>query len=133
MNAGSASVVLAGATVARVTTDMNAGDLVIDGTGASIDRLDASMNAGRARITLASASVEGSISANAGALELCVPSDAALRFEVEEQFTFATNLEERGLTRDGDTWTRAGTSDTVIDLDIEGNAASLTLDPEGGC
>jgi hypothetical protein len=131
-NAGAATLELAGADMDRFDGDVNAWDLRLDAGDASIDELDLSMNAGRARITLG-ASVEGSISANAGALELCVPSDAALRFEVEEQFTFATNLEERGLTRDGDTWTRSGTSDTVIELDIEGNAASLTLDPDGGC
>jgi hypothetical protein len=131
-NAGTATFDLAGADVDRFDADVNAGDLRLDAGEASLDELDISMNAGRARITLG-ASVEGSIAANAGALDLCVPPDATVRLEVEEQFTFATNLEERGLTRDEDTWTREGTSETVIDLDIEGNAASLTLDPDGGC
>jgi hypothetical protein len=131
MNAGTASAILAGATVARLTSDMNAGDLIIDGTGATIDRLDASLNAGRLRITLEGAS-RGDLSANAGAIELCVPPDAALRFDVEEQLTFATNLGARGLSQSGETWTRAG-SGPSIDYSIEGNAASFTLDPEGGC
>ena len=131
MNAGSASVVLGGATVARVTTDMNAGDLIIDGTGATIDRLDASLNAGRLRVTLAGPS-SGDLSANAGAMELCVPPDAALRFDVEEQLTFTTNLDDRGLQRSGDTWTRAG-SGPAIEFTVEGNAASFTLNPEGSC
>jgi len=51
---------------------------------------------------------------------------------VQDQLTFATNLDSRGLTESGDTWTRAGTG-ALIDLSIEGNAASFTLDPEGGC
>jgi hypothetical protein len=131
MNAGTASAILAGATVSRLTSDMNAGDLIIDGTGATIDRIDASLNAGRLRITLAGAS-RGDLSANAGAIELCVPPDAALRFDVEEQLTFATNLSARGLSQSGETWTRAG-SGPSIDYSIEGNAASFTLDPEGGC
>ena len=75
---------------------------------------------------------EGDLSANAGAIELCVPPDAALQLEVQDQLTFATNLNSRGLTESGDTWTRAGTGG-LIDLSIEGNAASFTLDPEGGC
>lgn len=131
MNAGSMSAVLAGAAIGRITSDMNAGDLLIDGTGATIDRIDATLNAGRLRITLAGAST-GDLSANAGAIDLCVPPDAALRFEVEDQLTFVTNLSDRGLTRDDDVWTRPGSGPT-IDYSIEGNAASFTLDPEGGC
>lgn len=131
MNAGSASAILAGASLSRLTTEMNAGDLIIDGTGATMDRVEASLNAGRLRITLASAA-RGDLSANAGAIELCVPPDADLRFEVEEQLTFATNLDDRGLSQSGETWTRPG-SGPSIDLSIEGNAASFTLDPEGGC
>jgi hypothetical protein len=131
VNAGSATAVLAGATLARFTIDMNAGDLLLDGTGATIDRLDLSVNAGRLRVTLEGAS-RGELSANAGAIELCVPPDAALRLDVEEQLTFVTNLSNQGLSKDGETWTRSGTG-PQIDLAVEGNAASFTLDPEGGC
>ena len=131
VNAASSSIVLAGANLSRLTSDMNAADLLIDGTGATIDTIDASVNAGRMRVTLVGPS-EGDLSANAGAIELCVPPDAALQLQVKEQLTFATNLNGRGLTKDGDTWTRAGTGG-LIDLTVEGNAASFTLDPEGGC
>jgi hypothetical protein len=130
-NAAASTLDLAGAEMDRLDADVNAGDLRIDAGEASIDRLDVSMNAGRARITLG-ASVEGSLSANAGALELCVPSDATLVFELEDQLTFGHNLDDRGLARDGDTWTRTG-SDVTIRLDIQGNAASFTLEPQGGC
>lgn len=131
-NAGTAGLDLTGASVERLDADINAGDLRIDAGEAAIDRLDISMNAGRARLTLGG-STAGSLSANAGALELCVPPGASLRFEVEDQLTFGHNLDDRGLRRDGDTWTRTGSSDTEIELDIQGNAASFTLDPEGGC
>lgn len=131
-NAASAALDLAGASIDRLDVDMNAGDLRIDAGAGSIARLDLSMNAGRARITLGG-STQGAVSANAGAFELCVPSDATLRFTVEDQLTFGQNLDERGLAHDGDTWTRAGSTDTIIELDIEGNAASFTLEPEEGC
>ena len=91
------------------------------------------MNAGRARVSLGAGSTQGSLAANAGAIELCVPADAAVVLRVPEQLTFAHNLERRGLTRDGDTWRRAGTGGDTIDLSVEGNAASFTLDPDGGC
>jgi hypothetical protein len=130
-NAAASTLDLAGADIDRLDADVNAGDLRIDAGEAALDRLDISMNAGRARVTLG-ASVEGSLSANAGAVELCVPADATLVFELEDQLTFGHNLDDRGLSRDGDTWTRAG-SEVTIRLDIQGNAASFTLEPEGGC
>ena len=130
-NAASASAVLAGASLSRLRTDVNAGDLLIDGTGAAIDRIDASVNAGRLRVTLEGGTT-GELSVNAGSIELCVPPEAELRLQVEEQFTFATNLSDRGLSQSDETWTRAGTAD-LIELSVEGNAASFTLDPEGGC
>lgn len=130
-NAATVTVDLAGTTGVRMQADINAGDLRIDAGTGGLERLDVSMNAGRARITLGGATT-GSLSANAGAIELCVPSDAALRFRVQDQLTFGHDLERGGLVESGDVWTRAGSGDTIR-LDIEGNAASLTLEPEGGC
>lgn len=130
-NAGSATVDLGGAGLERLTADVNAGDLRILAAGAAVSAIDVSVNAGRIRITLGGAA-SGSISANAGSMELCVPADAALRFDVEEQLTFGHDLGSSGLTQDGSVWSRAG-SGATIQLDIEGNAANLTLDPEGGC
>jgi hypothetical protein len=131
LNAGSATAVLAGATLDSLNADTNAGDLTIDGTGAAIDDLNAQVNAGRLRITLTSAT-SGSLQVNAGAIELCVPPDADLELDVQEQLTFVTNLGDRGLSHDGETWTRPGTG-PEIDLEVQGNVASFTLDPERGC
>jgi hypothetical protein len=132
-NASTGTIGLAGATLATLTADLNAGDLRIDMSGGQVSTIDVAVNAGRARIRAAS-DLHGRLSANAGALELCVPEDAALRIRVEEQLTFGHNLDDRGLTRTGDVWSRDGsTSGGLIDLAIEGNAANLTLDPEGGC
>ena len=113
-NAASSTLTLAGATLDALDVDLNAGDVLIDGTGAAITRLDVGLNAGRARVTL-DGSTTGQLSANAGALELCVPPDADLRITAPEQFTFATNLDSQGLTQSGDTWTRTG-SGARIDL-----------------
>jgi len=131
INAASSSVVLAGANLSSLEADMNAGDMLLDGSGATIDRIDASVNAGRLRVTL-DGSADGDLSMNAGAIELCVPADAQLQLQVKDQLTFATNLASRGLVQNGDTWTRSGPG-ALIDLSVEGNAASFTLDPEGGC
>ncbi len=131
VNAGSATATLGGGRLNDLWAELNAGDLLLDGAGATIDQLEVSANAGRIRLTLDGAA-RGALSVNAGSIELCVPADAELRFDVQEQLTFATNLRNRGLTQDGETWTRAG-SGGRIDLAVEGNAASFTLDPEGGC
>jgi Domain of unknown function (DUF5668) len=130
-NASTGSMHLDGAALGSLRTDLNAGDLLIDGA-ASIERLAVTANAGRVRVSLGQGSTSGSLSVNAGAIDLCVPADAALVFDVREQLTFATNLDDRGLTQNGSTWTRAGTGGS-ISLSVEGNAASFTLDPDGGC
>lgn len=133
-NAGTGTVVLRGAALARFEADLNAGDLQIDATGATVDELTASVNAGRIRVTLGDRPIRGSLQANAGSIELCAPPSAGLRLQVEDQVTFGHNLEEHGLARDGDVWTRPGDAGgTMVELAIEGNAASFTLDPDGGC
>lgn len=132
-NAAAARFDLRGTALDRFHAEVNAGDLRLDGSEARISRLEISMNAGRARVSLAAGSTLGSLSVNAGAIDLCVPADAALVLRVADQLTFSHNLERRGLAHDGDTWRRAGTSGDTIDLSVSGNAASFTLDPDGGC
>jgi hypothetical protein len=132
-NAGTVTAHLAGAELSMLDTTLNAGDVRIDATGAHIDAVDISTNAGRVRFGVDS-DTKGRMSANAGSMELCVPQDATLRFHVQQQLTFAHNLDDRGLTQSGEMWTREGGAGApVIDLSIEGNAASFTLDPQGGC
>jgi hypothetical protein len=132
-DAAAGTLDLEGAALERLRADVNAGDLRIDAGDARIDRLDISMNAGRARITLADGPTVGSLAANAGAIELCVPTGAGLVLRVTDQLTFGHNLVSRGLARDGDTWTRTAAGGENINLTIDGNAASFTLDPDGGC
>jgi hypothetical protein len=132
-NAATATFDLRGAALDRFRAKLNAGDLRLDATQARIGLLELTMNAGRARVSLAAGSTLGSLSVNAGAIDLCVPADAALILRVPDQLTFAHNLGQRGLVHDGDTWRRSGTDGNTIDLSVNGNAASFTLDPDGGC
>lgn len=133
-NAAGANLDLPGAHVAKLDADMNAGDLRIDASAGAMDEIDLSMNAGRIRLAVGATALEGDVSVNAGAIDVCVPEGVGLRFDVNDQLTFVHNLGSRGLSRSGNTWTRDATGGApVIDLSIEGNAASLTLNPEGGC
>jgi hypothetical protein len=132
-NASSVTATLAGADIDSLDVSLNAGDVQIDATGASVARVDISTNAGRVRLGVDS-DTTGEMSANAGAMSLCVPTDATLRLRVREQLTFGHNLDDRGLTQSGEVWTREGAvGGPVVDLAVSGNAASFTLDPEGGC
>ncbi len=134
-NAGTATMRLDGAQLSRLRAELNAGDLLIDAGTASLGHLDVEMNAGRARILLGDAvAVTGQISVNVGAIDLCVPPTAELNITVTDQLTFVTNLAQRGLVLTGGVWHRAGTAGAPpIVLSVDGTAASLTLDPEGGC
>jgi len=70
---------------------------------------------------------------NAGSLELCVPADVSVAITIEDaNITFSHNLDEAGLTRQGDTW-NGGSGPPAVTLDVDGNAASFTFNPDGGC
>ena len=132
-NASTVSGRFAGAQLTTFHLSVNAGDARIDASEGKLGQIDVSGNAARVRLRLGS-DTTGSLSANAGAIDLCTPPGAALHFQVAEQLTFAHNLKDQGMTKSGDAWTREGaTGAPTIDLSISGNAASFTLDPVGGC
>jgi hypothetical protein len=132
-NAAEATLDVSGSDLASLDIEANAGDVRLIAEHGSIGRLDVSANAGRARLTLGGPVESGQLSVNAGAIDLCVPTSAQLTLDVVEQLTFATNLDESHLTRSGTVWHRAGNGGPSIELAIEGNAASFTLNPSGGC
>jgi len=133
-NAAASTIDLGSAALDDLRADVNAGDVRVSAGAATLKNVDVTMNAGRLRLTLPAGATTGRLSVNAGAIDVCVPADAGLRFDVKDQLTFVTNLSSRGLTRDGSIWTNPGTGTAgTIDLAIEGNAASFTLNPNGGC
>ncbi len=133
-NAGSGDLDLSGAELTTFDAEMNAGSLDMDLSGATIADLDVGANAGSVSIlTDADATITGSLEVNAGSIEVCIPDGAAFSITVEDDnITFSHNLDESGLTRNGDTWS-SGTGAAAITLTVDGNAASFTLNPEGGC
>ena len=133
-NAASGTFQLDGLTVDTFDATMNAGDLTIDAGTGSIGNLDATVNAGRIRVSPGSNPVQGSLTVNAGAIDLCVPADVGLRIDVTEQLTFVTNLSSRGLTKASDgIWVRPSGGGPTVSLRVSGGAAALTLNPDGGC
>ncbi|HEX2220958.1 MAG TPA: hypothetical protein VHK06_00370, partial [Candidatus Limnocylindria bacterium] len=133
-NAAETRLDLAGMRLDEAAVSGNAGDVTIDLADAEVAGVDLSVNAGSMAVILDGAA-RGALSVNAGSLELCVPESAAMSLEVSENVTFGHNLDEQGLSRSGETWTTAGYAPgpAAIELEVDGNAASLTLNPEGGC
>jgi hypothetical protein len=80
-------------------------------------------------------SMDASMNVNAGSIEVCTADGVALRVTTDANITFSHNLDESDLQHVGDTWSTVGYADATdrVRIDLEGNAASFTLNPEGGC
>lgn len=106
-----------------------------DLTGSTVRQLAVEVNAGSARVQLPSGSLGGRLEANAGSLAICLPDGVGLRVSTNESITGSNNFTERGLTKSGDTYETAnyGAATNRIELEVDVNAASVTLNPEDGC
>ncbi len=133
-NAASSDLALDGANFTSLHIDANAGEITIGLPGASVEDFSVDANAGSISIaTDASTTLAGSIEMNAGSLELCVPDSVTVAVTIEDDnVTFGHNLDESGLARQGNTW-RSGDGVAAVTLDLNGNAASFSLNPDGGC
>lgn len=135
-NAADASIDLGGGSFTSVSLQPNAGSVRLDLTDAQIGDLDLSLNAGSAVILIGSgSSIDASLSVNAGSIEVCTADGVALSVTTDANITFSHNLDESGLQHIGDTWSTAGYADASdrVQVDLDGNAGSFTLNPEGGC
>jgi hypothetical protein len=135
-NAAETTVDLHGGRFTAVLLSPNAGSLTLDLTDAHVDVLALSLNAGSASVIIGQGSaMNATMSVNGGSIEVCTADGVALSVTTDPNITFSTNLDESGLTQDGDTWSTdayAAAADQVH-IDLDGNAASFTLNPEGGC
>jgi hypothetical protein len=133
-NAASSRLDLRDATLAELALDANAGDVAVDLRGADASAVEISANAGSLSLTVDDGTTAtGSMSVNAGSMELCAPDGVVVAITIEDaNVTFSHNLDERGLDRSGDTWS-TGEGTAAVELDVEGNAGSFTLNPDGGC
>ena len=138
-NAADTRLDLGGGHFTSVALHPNAGSIFIDLTDAQVDDLTLALNAGSASILVAGAAdITGTVHVNAGSIDLCTRGAMALMLTVKDNFTFSNNLDESGLGRDGDTWSYtppvpSGAVIGFINLTIDGNAGSFTLNPEEGC
>ena len=132
-DAATSKLDLTGATLSEVSVDANAGDLTLGLAGAAVRDLSIDANAASVGITMDQATTgTARMEMNAGRLDLCVADGAAIAITVNDNVTFSHDLDDSGLTRDGDTW-RSGDGTADVTLQIEGNAATLSYNPDGGC
>jgi hypothetical protein len=133
-NAAGSVLDLGGATLSDVSIDANAGDLTLGLGGTAISELSIDANAASVGITVDQATTgHGRIEMNAGSLDLCVAEGVAVAITInDDNITFGHDLDDSGLTRDGNTW-RSGGQTADVTFDVEGNAASFNYNPDGGC
>jgi hypothetical protein len=141
-----------------LSATLSAADATIDASGGTFEGLQLTSNAGSARLLLGSAvvsgldvqlnagsakiiadgdgDVAGSLQANAGGFDLCVPDSVGLQIIVTSSVAFSHNLEDRGLTNEGEdvfVSPNFGSAAHKVVLQVQGNAATFTLNPEEGC
>ena len=136
VNAGSANVNLAGATIGRFETNLNAGSTTIDLSSVrQIGSVDVEVNAGSVGLTLPNLSLRGSIQVNAGSVKVCTAPSAGLRITTKESFISTYDFAGAGLTKNGSTWETPGFDGAAvkIELDAQANAGSISLNEAGGC
>jgi len=137
LNAGEATLALAGGHWGAIQVDGNATSIRVDASDAAADTIEASLNAGSVGITFSDQTEVGSVrlSANAGEFHVCVPDNVGLQVTVGSSVASGHNLDEAGLTEDGNVWRTSGyaSAETHIDIVFSGNAAAFTLNPEEGC
>jgi hypothetical protein len=136
LNGADSRLDLTGGTFTSLSLNPNASSLDVELGGARVADLDVSLNAGSLSIVADDGTdLAGAIGANAGSIDLCIPPGAAMRFVVDANLTFSHNLDKSGLEQSGDTFSTPGfeSAEHQIDLRLEGNASSFTLNPEEGC
>jgi hypothetical protein len=135
-NGAEAKVDLRGGRFTSVSLSPNAGSLTLDLTDAQVEVLELALNAGSASVIIGQGSaMDATMSVNGGSIKVCTENGVALQVTVDPNITFSTNLDDSGLTQAGDTWSTVGYADAAdqVHIDLDGNAASFTLNPEGGC
>lgn len=135
-NAGDAKLIFAGARLSRLAIERNAGSVDIDlREVAQLGGLTLDINAGSGTLRLPASDVDGTLSVNAGSVAICAPPGVGLRIRTEGSFAASNDFDEHGLTDVGGTWETPGyaTAEARINLRVEVNAGSLSLDPVRTC
>jgi hypothetical protein len=133
INAGRASLDLAGAQLRSASFTVNAGDARVDLSGAAVGQLSMRVNAAAASILLpATQDLTADLSVSAGSLKVCAPSGLGLRVHAT---TVLASANYGDLVRAGDAWesSRYATANHHADVTIAATVGSVEINPQGGC
>jgi hypothetical protein len=132
VEAGQGRFELAGAQLGTVELVVNAGEANADLTEATLDRLTVHVNGGDVSLRLPADDFAADLSINAGALQICAPSDLGLRVSTEGTLSATTYA---GLVRGDSTWESPGYATAIhhADVTISANVAGVEVNPMGGC
>jgi hypothetical protein len=132
IEAGQGRFDLAGAELGTVELLVNAGEANADLAGATLERLTVHVNGGDVSLRLPADDFAASLTVNAGALQICAPSDLGLRIRSDGTLTATTY---GGLERSDSTWESPGYATAIhhADVTISANVASVDVNPMGGC
>lgn len=136
LNAGSWIADFGTASIDVLEMRLNAGSATLDlGSVRELGDLQIGLNAGSLNLSLPNRTFSGSIEANAGSVNLCVPPGVALKLRTAESIVASYDYEDHGLVKDGSTWQTPGfdTAAVRIELETQANAGSFSLNPEVGC
>lgn len=136
VDAGSVVADLLDARVGVLDVELNAGQATVNlRDAAEVGEIEASLNAGSLGLYLPSVSTSGRIEANAGSIRLCAPAGVALRLLTDENMLSSYDFGSAGLVQVDDAWESPGYDTVVkrIELEIEANVGSFSLDPAEGC
>lgn len=136
LNAGSSMIDLGNASVHTLRLDVNAGSAVLDlGSVRELGDLHIQLDLGSLNLTLPNQSFSGSVEANAGSVNLCVPPGAGLKLRTNDSIVASYDVGDHGMVKTGSTWQTPGFDAAAvrIELDTQANAGSFSLNPEGGC
>lgn len=133
VDGGTGRMVLSGARVGALGITARAADAHVDLTGATVDHLSTSLEAGSLSVRLAAdADIAGSLTVNAGALDVCAPSGLGVRIHSSATLASATYP---GLARNRDTWESPGYQSAAhhAELTVTATLGSVQFNPMGGC
>jgi hypothetical protein len=137
LNAADGRIDLGVGPLQGVGATFNAADISLDLSAVTTPQpadLSITFNASSGRLGLPAASLTGHLTLNASSLEICLPSSAEARFELESTFS-SDDLGGSGLSKIDDAWQTAGfdTAASRIDLSITSTVSSISVERPEVC
>ena len=132
VNAGEGQIGLPGAQIGHLDLTTNAAQTTVDLSEASVESLSGTVNAGMLSFILPDADIVGSMELNAGALEVCTPSELGLRVHHTGALSEVT---VNGLEQSDSDWQSPDYASAAhhADLTIDVNVGGVEINPIGGC